>query len=83
MTKETKGTVMHEYMRRIEKAISLGTLPMDFNPGVNMIEVRHDKWCKVYKSHECNCDPVIIIEQKSGDMRIFKDGTCAPVKMDG
>jgi len=28
-------------------------------PGVHMVEVQHDHWCRIFKGKACNCNPDI------------------------
>jgi len=64
---------MHEYMRRIDKAIAGGLV---FAPdSVSHAIVAHDKGCKIYSGKECNCDPDITITDAGEVVHIYKDGT--------
>ncbi len=62
---------MHEYMRRIEKALSLGVID---EGSAAHCTVGHDEWCKTHEGRECNCDPEITIKASNGTMSIDKDG---------
>lgn len=29
-------------------------------PGAHLIEIQHDRWCRIFKGKACNCDPDIV-----------------------
>lgn len=59
---------MHEYMRRLILAKSLGTFP---NEGVWDTQCAHDDWCPIYKGKECKCDPDITMREIGGKQRVI------------
>ena len=62
---------MHEYMRRINKALENCVV----DPGsVCHVSVAHDLCCGIYFGDECNCNPEITIPTNKGLMRITRDG---------
>jgi len=63
---------MHEYMRRLNKAISDAIIDKG---SVAQAIVEHDNYCGIYKGAECNCDPDITIHTDKGDVSVLQDGT--------
>jgi hypothetical protein len=62
---------MHEYMRRINKALENCVV----DPGsICHASVAHDSYCNIYHGGKCNCDPEITIPTNKGLVRITKDG---------
>ena len=68
---------MHEYLRRLNKALSLGLIDKGLMTasGLTHVYVGHDQICGAYKGNECDCDPTIIIKTSSGDVCVMKDGS--------
>lgn len=60
------------YINRLLAAVDNGAL--DF-ADIGLAEVRHDRWCGVYKDTDCNCDPEIFITTKDGRIEVLHDGT--------
>lgn len=63
---------MHEYLRRIRKAVEKNPL---LESQVSSVNVSHDAGCGVYQKAECNCDPLIIVTTEDGVIEILKDGS--------
>ena len=63
---------MHEYMRRIRKAIKKGLL--DDRPEVAHTNIKHDDWCAFFKGAECDCNPDIITDLNTRKVRVLEDG---------
>lgn len=62
---------MHEYMRRINRALENWVI----DPGsVCHANIGHDLSCNIYRGDECNCDPEITIPTNKGLVRITRDG---------
>lgn len=64
---------MHEYMRRIEKAIENGIMPS--KAVVANALISHDLDCGIFNGKECNCDPNIEVVINSEVIKIYKDGS--------
>mgnify|MGYP001579451151 CR=1 FL=1 len=63
---------MHEYFKRLSIALGLGILDAGT---VNHALIFHDNWCGIHEKNECNCNPDIIIQTPTGQMKVQKDGT--------
>jgi hypothetical protein len=61
------------YMETILKAVYKGNLKAV--DGVLMPQIAHDKWCKIYKSKPCNCNPDISVETDDGLIFLNEDGS--------
>ena len=62
---------MHEYLKRINKALANGVLDAG---SVAHAKVAHDNDCGIYKGDECHCDPEITIETDKGKLKVTRAG---------
>lgn len=63
---------MHEYMRRISKAVEKGIIDVG---AMAHAFVAHDSDCGIYAEKDCDCDPDITIKTQQGAMMVQNDGT--------
>jgi hypothetical protein len=63
---------MHEYEKRLEKAIALGIIDKG---SVAHATIAHDDDCNIYNGYECDCNPDITIHTTDGPVSVQRDGT--------
>ena len=62
---------VHEYLKRIDKAYSLGLIGKDC---LSHAIIAHDDYCEINQNGYCNCDPDITIKTDKGEMKIDSNG---------
>lgn len=63
---DVKQEMEHNYIKKLEKYLKEGVLS---DSDIAIVDIFHDDWCNFNKSGICNCDPDLLFQGKTLELK--------------